>query len=604
MRETPVPGVACTAGDHDETTIQRTVAAAASRFEARVGLPPERPPQYRRPPERPFTAEERDRVTVLFGGLPWKHDRLVEATLESCGHLAEALPQPDLEACLIGRQYCNNGVCNPAYFTVGNLVRHLQRLEATGLTRQEIVDRYVFFTAGACGPCRFGTYEAEYRLALRNAGFDGFRILTFSQSDGVKADTGEPGLKLSLHFGLGALNAITVADALNGLGYAVRPYETVPGSTDEALVEAIDTAARIMAARRPVPPSERIPAWVRRRHPGLAKTWDVIRHVRSHISRPVDAALVAECATPFAGIEVDWLRVKPIVKVTGEFWAQTTEGDGNFTMFAFLEREGAEVLVEPVSGWVMYLLNHAREEFLYKRGLGVPRSGPALARWRAQWREAKRVTGRKLLFWLGEALYHRHYDNYRAGLGGVPRPLVDQRELVRLSSPFYHRLARGGEGYTEVAKTIYYGTRSLAHMVLGLKPFGCMPSSQSDGVQSAVVAHFKDLMYVPIETAADGELNAHSRVQMALVEARARAQAEFDEVLGRSGCSLDDVRAYVGAHPELRSPFFHVPRHPGVTGTAANFVLHVSRRIGRRRVRIVRARAGIAPRGVVPGVTS
>ena len=32
---------------------------------------------------------------------------------------------------------------------------------------------------------------------------------------------------------------------------------------------------------------------------------------------------------------------------TGEFWAQTTEGDGNFNMFAFLEKGGAEVLVEP-----------------------------------------------------------------------------------------------------------------------------------------------------------------------------------------------------------------------------------------------------------------
>ena len=40
-------------------------------------------------------------------------------------------------------------------------------------------------------------------------------------------------------------------------------------------------------------------------------------------------------------IEVDRLRVKPIVKITGEFWAQTTEGDGNFHMFEFLEREGA-----------------------------------------------------------------------------------------------------------------------------------------------------------------------------------------------------------------------------------------------------------------------
>jgi len=32
---------------------------------------------------------------------------------------------------------------------------------------QDILDNFVFFTAGSCGPCRFGMYEAEYRFALR-----------------------------------------------------------------------------------------------------------------------------------------------------------------------------------------------------------------------------------------------------------------------------------------------------------------------------------------------------------------------------------------------------------------------------------------------------
>jgi hypothetical protein len=31
-----------------------------------------------RPHELPFTAEERDSVTILFGGLTWKHERLIQ----------------------------------------------------------------------------------------------------------------------------------------------------------------------------------------------------------------------------------------------------------------------------------------------------------------------------------------------------------------------------------------------------------------------------------------------------------------------------------------------------------------------------------------------
>ena len=36
---------------------------------------------YRRAAERPFTAEERDRVTILIGGLTTRHEQLIQAML-------------------------------------------------------------------------------------------------------------------------------------------------------------------------------------------------------------------------------------------------------------------------------------------------------------------------------------------------------------------------------------------------------------------------------------------------------------------------------------------------------------------------------------------
>ena len=128
----------------------------------------------------------------------------------------------------------------------------------------------------------------------------------------------------------------------------------------------------------------------------------------------------------------------------------------------------------------------------------------------------------------------------------------------------------------EVGKNIYYTEHRLCHMVLALKPFGCMPSAQSDGVQSAVMARFKDMIFLPIETSGEGEMNAHSRVQMALNDAKAKARAEFETVLKSTGKGLDDIREYVAGHPELRQPFYRVPHQPGITGTAAQFILHVS----------------------------
>ena len=301
------------------------------------------------------------------------------------------------------------------------------------------------------------------------------------------------------------------------------------------------------------------------------KPW-VNAYAQLYGSWTVDA--IQACRVSLENIEVDRLRVKPVVKVTGEFWAQSTEGDGNFRMFEFLEREGAHVLVEPLGGWVLFLLEQWRARLFERRGLNVPRGGSTYRRLVARYRDDRSLAWRWLLTELGERLYRHQYDRRRRAFG-VPHPLLDQGELARLADPFYRAFARGGEGHLEVAKNIYYTTRQAAHMVLSLKPFGCMPSTQSDGVQSAILARFRDMTFLSIETGAEGELSAHSRVQMALVEARVRAKAEFQRALSKAGYPIDDIRRYVDEHPELSRATYPVPHRPGVAGLAANFVLHV-----------------------------
>jgi hypothetical protein len=116
-------------------------------------------------------------------------------------------------------------------------------------------------------------------------------------------------------------------------------------------------------------------------------------------------------------------------------------------------------------------------------------------------------------------------------------------------------------------------------MVLSLKPFGCMPSTQSDGAQSAVISQFRDMIYLPVETSGEGDVNAHSRVQMALGEAKAKAKLEFKETLKSTGYTLDEIRAFMEDHPETVTPLYKVPHFEGLVGTAAHFVKHIGERI-------------------------
>ena len=99
-----------------------------------------------------------------------------------------------------------------------------------------MVEKYVFLAAGACGPCRFGMYATEYRKALRDAGFDGFRVMLFQQKGGLKQATGEEaGLEMNPAFFLGLLRALIAGDVINGMGYRLRPYERETGATDRAI---------------------------------------------------------------------------------------------------------------------------------------------------------------------------------------------------------------------------------------------------------------------------------------------------------------------------------------------------------------------------------
>jgi hypothetical protein len=157
--------------------------------------------------------------------------------------------------------------------------------------------------------------------------------------------------------------------------------------------------------------------------------------------------------------------------------------------------------------------------------------------------------------------------------------------MEQLAHEFYHSRSEGGEGHLEVSKNIYYTVKGIAHMVLSLKPFGCMPSTQSDGAQSAVINRFKDMIFLPIETSGEGEINAHSRVQMALGEAKAKCKLEFATTLEAIGYDLAQLRAYVDAHAELRRPLYPIPHYEGVTGTAARFAYHLAERMRSEDIR-------------------
>ena len=120
-------------------------------------------------------------------------------------------------------------------------------------------------------------------------------------------------------------------------------------------------------------------------------------------------------------------------------------------------------------------------------------------------------------------------------------------------------------------------------MVLSLKPFGCMPSTQSDGVQSSIINQYSEMIFLPLETAGEGAVNAQSRTQMSLGEARIKANSEFSKAIKNCQHSLSEIQQYITQHSELRKGMLNIPVSADCCGLAANFVQYVDLRMSQNK---------------------
>src|SRR5262249_39064493 len=259
----------------------------------RTSAPPARTATepYRAYKPRPFTREERDTVTILFGGLHWRAERLIEATLENLGYRTQALPTATREDLLTGREIADIGQCCPTSFTTGNLANYLRKKSAE-IGAQEVAKRYIYVTAGSCGACRFGQYHQSYELALRNVGLDAFRMVLLGQ-DGIDQDpSAGGGLELNLPFTLGAIWGIVVTDAVQDLEYQLRPYEVRTGDTEKAARESIEYLYEVFR-KRPLGGMK-------------GSKWGSLAW---HLATPYFVNKLEDVRRRFASVEVDRLRV-------------------------------------------------------------------------------------------------------------------------------------------------------------------------------------------------------------------------------------------------------------------------------------------------------
>ena len=371
----------------------------------------------------------------------------------------EILPEPDNDSLQVGREFGNRGQCNPTYFTVGNLVKHLIYLrDELKIPTEKIISDYAFVTAGGCGPCRMGMYATEYRKALRDAGFSGFRVLLFTRSGDVQ-DVLMDGLKLTNKDLIRFFFAIMIGDVLNTINIKRRPFEVEVGSVDNT----------IKLAREAIDQGIETGKWLK----GLIRARKLIKAIPQKKGK------------------------RPVVHIMGEFWAKTTDGEGNYHLFRFLEKEGAVVSNETVTDWLLHQI------------------------WRARWargrtRTSKIISSTEIQLKIGEVVISSLF-RFLSFILGEKIHLSNHGKLAQMAGEHFDLHVDGGEDHMEVAHHIHIAKHKLADLIISVKPFTCLSSSGvSDGVQSKISDLYPNVEFISVETNGDSATNFYSRIQMAL----------------------------------------------------------------------------------------
>ena len=254
-----------------------------------------------------YFKEEDKQHTLLFPDMSKHHFRMFESMLNSEGYKAVWLKDTTDDTVETGVKYVNNDACYPAIIVIGQLIHELQS------GKYDLDNTSVIITQTG-GGCRATNYIGLIRKALKDAGLEKVSILSFNTSGLEK----EQAFKITPSLGKKALQGVIYGDLLMKLLYATRPYEVTKGKTEEVYNKWQDICTEAV------------------------KTGS-IREFKKNIKSIVN---------DFKNIKVK-LTNRPKVGIVGEILIKY-HYFGNDYLVDKLEKEGAEVCVPELMGFVKY----------------------------------------------------------------------------------------------------------------------------------------------------------------------------------------------------------------------------------------------------------
>ncbi len=169
-----------------------------------------------------FTEEMRKNYTILCPQMSPVHFELLQPAFQAAGYNLVIPDIPTRECVDAGLRYVNNDACYPSLIVVGQLMAAIKSGDFD-------MSRTAVLISQTGGGCRASNYIGFYRRALAKAGYEDVPVISLS-AQGIEKN---PGFKFTPKLVQHALYALIFGDVFMKCVYRIRPYEAVPGSTDE-----------------------------------------------------------------------------------------------------------------------------------------------------------------------------------------------------------------------------------------------------------------------------------------------------------------------------------------------------------------------------------
>lgn len=403
-----------------------------------------------------FTREMKKDYTIITPNMAPIHFELIKNVLISFGYKIDLLTTTGREIVDEGLKYVHNDTCYPALLSIGQMMHALH-------SGKYDLHKVALVMTQTGGGCRASNYIHLLRKALKKDGLDYIPVISLNLS-GLESNSG---FKITLPLLRRAIAALTYGDLLMLLKNQTKPYELNYGDSD-----------RLVAG------------WTKK----LTKLFE---ENKAFTQREV-RAYFDEITQSFADIEVE-RRPKTRVGIVGEIYVKYSALANN-SLEDFLFRQGCEVMVPGIMGFMIFKVDNRLEDIELYGGSSAKKQLCTMLKWYFTKFERDLIESVK------------KFPQFAA-----PAPYAHLKELAGQVIGYGCKMGEGWLLTAEMMELIESGYEN----VVCTQPFGCLPNHiVGKGMIRKVKKVYPRANIVPIDYDPSAtQVNQENRIKLMLAVA-------------------------------------------------------------------------------------